>query len=159
MPSIKEQSGLDLFLVFITWLQLFSFMLDESSRASNIWYSRLLGLLLFNQIRSFWNWLAMYGIILRMFNLLPLRKSPLNNIKYSFWCFLNWTYFSWAARVGCSISRSSSYSAWERCEVIASYCSHNWLQSTSYTNFFNTLPHTHAQTDWFMWVQNLNGWL
>ena len=57
---------------FITCLEWLSTILEESSMASMIWYWRLLGLVLRSQILSLRNWLAMYGITLRMLRRLPV---------------------------------------------------------------------------------------
>lgn len=51
-------SGPQAFLV-ITCLERLSFMLEESSTASMIWYCLLLGFVLLSQILSLRNWLAM----------------------------------------------------------------------------------------------------
>lgn len=61
----------------LTCLDLLSAILDESSTASKIWYSLLLGLVLLSQILSFLKPLAIYGMTLRMLIRLPVRKSPL----------------------------------------------------------------------------------
>lgn len=57
---------------YFTCLEWLSIILEESSIAKQIWYCRLLGLVLRNQILSFRNWLAIYGITLRMFSLFPV---------------------------------------------------------------------------------------
>ena len=58
------------------WPHAFSAMLLLSSMASTTWYFRALGLDRRSQILSLRNSLATYGMILRMFSRLPVRKSP-----------------------------------------------------------------------------------
>ena len=58
------------------WPHAFSAMLLLSSMARTTWYFRALGLDRRSQILSLRNSLATYGMILRMFSRLPVRKSP-----------------------------------------------------------------------------------